>query len=387
MTKYNEYFLPVYNRKELNIIKADGSYLYTDEGKYLDMIAALGVNVLGSANKRIISAIEKQANRYMHISNFYESDIVGEYAKYLCENTFADKIFFSNSGTESIEAGLKIIKKYGKQNNKDIILSFSKGYHGRSLGSLSVTSKTKIKDTLEPLIPGIKSIEFNNINDIIENINERCAGIIIETVQGQGGVNIADKEFILKIRELTEKFGAVLLIDEIQSGIGRTGKFFSFEHYGIEPDLVASAKSLGGGLPLGALLVNKKYSQVLEKGDHGSTFGGNPVSCAAGLELVKQVNDEVFLSEVREKADKINYRLKKIRELNTDTIGEIKQLGMMIGIELKHGADKVTSLFEKEGVIVNVTGGNVLRLLPPLTLSYDEIDIFFEKFELVLNAM
>ncbi|MCK4980571.1 MAG: aminotransferase class III-fold pyridoxal phosphate-dependent enzyme, partial [Candidatus Delongbacteria bacterium] len=217
MTKYNEYFLPVYNRKELNIIKAEGSYLYTADGKFLDMIAALGVNVLGSSNKRIIKAIEKQANRYMHISNFYESDIVGEYAQYLCDNTFANKIFFSNSGTESIESGIKLIKKYGKQNKKDVILSFSKGFHGRSLGSLSVTSKTKVKDKIEPLIPGIKSIEFNNMQSIIENINERCAGIIIETVQGQGGVNIADKEFILKIRELTEKFGAILLIDEIQS--------------------------------------------------------------------------------------------------------------------------------------------------------------------------
>ena len=387
MTKYNEYFLPVYNRKELNIIKAEGSYLYTEDGKYLDMIAALGVNVLGSSNKKIIAAIEKQANRYMHISNFYESDIVGEYAKYLCDNTFADKIFFSNSGTESIEAGIKLIKKYGKQNKKDVILSFSKGFHGRSLGSLSVTSKTKIKDKIEPLIPGIKSIEFNSIEDVIGNINERCAGIIIETVQGQGGVNIADKEFILKIRELTEKFEAVLLIDEIQSGIGRTGKFFSFEHYGIEPDLVASAKSLGGGLPLGALLVNKKYSRVMERGDHGSTFGGNPVSCAAGLELVKQVNDEKFLKEVRIKADHIHKRLEEIKILNKDIIGEVKQLGMMIGVELKQGADRVTSLFEQKGVIVNITGGNVLRLLPPLTLSYDEIDHFFETFKTVLKNM
>lgn len=387
MTIYNEYFIPVYNRKEINVVKAEGSYLYTEDGKYLDMIAALGVNVLGSSNKKIIEAVEKQANRYMHISNFYESDIVGEYAKYLCDNTFADKVFFSNSGTESIEAGLKIIKKYGKQNNKDLILSFSKGYHGRSLGSLSVTSKTKIKDTIEPLIPGIKSIEFNNLNDITENINERCSGIIIETVQGQGGVNIADKEFIYKIRELTKKFDAIMLVDEIQSGIGRTGKFFSFEHFGIEPDLVASAKSLGGGLPLGALLVNKKYSQVLERGDHGSTFGGNPVSCAAGLELVKQVNDEAFLAKVREKAKKINIRLNEIRNLHTDIIGEIKQLGMMIGIEFKYGADKVTSLFENEGVIVNVTGVNVLRLLPPLTLSDDEINYFFEKFDVVLNNM
>ncbi|MBN2789407.1 MAG: acetylornithine transaminase [Candidatus Delongbacteria bacterium] len=387
MTKYNEYFLPVYNRKELNIIKAEGSYLYTEQGKYLDMIAALGVNVIGSSNKSIIDAIQDQIHRYMHISNFYESDIVGEYAEYLCKHTFANKVFFSNSGTESIEAGLKLIKKYGKQNNKDIILSFSKGYHGRSLGSLSVTAKTKLTNEIEPLIPGIKSIEFNSLNDIEKNINDRCAGIIIETVQGQGGVNIADKEFIVKIRELTEKFGAVMLVDEIQTGIGRTGKFFSFEHFGVVPDLVASAKSLGGGLPLGALLVNKKYSNILERGDHGSTFGGNPVSCAAGLALVKQVNDEVFLLKVREKAERMNVRFKKLRGSYSDIIGDIKQLGMMIGLEMKYGADKVTSLFENEGVIVNVTGGNVLRLLPPLTLSDDEIDYFFEKFEIVLNNM
>jgi len=383
MTKYEKYFIPVYKRFEHKVKFCDGSIIYTDKGDYLDMFSGIGVNVLGYNNKVISEAIRTQTGKFSHISNYFEAESVGKLAKYLTENTFAEKVFFTNSGTEAVEAGLKTIRKYGKNNNKFNIINFTKAFHGRTLGSSSISAPDKSSGYNSPAIPNIITLEFNNMNDL-DKIDEYTAGVFIEVIQGQGGINIADKDFIDKLKDKTDKNKAVLMIDEIQSGMGRTGKLLSFEHYGIKPDLCVIAKAVGGCLPLGVLLANDKFCDYLTVGEHGSTFGGNPVACAAGLAAIKQINNEKFLNSVEIKGGKLSAAILKLKENYPGRIGRISGLGMMLGIEILRNENKILELFEEEKIFVNITQGNILRLLPPLILTEDEIEIFIKTFEKVL---
>ncbi|MBU4486616.1 MAG: acetylornithine transaminase [Candidatus Delongbacteria bacterium] len=386
MTKYEKYFIPVYKRLKHKVEFAHGSTIYTKDGAYLDMFSGLGVNILGYFNKRVVNEISLQLSRYSHLSNYFEAEPVGKLAKYLVNNTFAEKVFFSNSGTEAVEAGLKIIRKYGKDNDRNNIITFTKAFHGRTLGAASVTAPDKSSVYNHSAVPNIITLEFNNENDL-DKIDGNTAGVFIEIIQGQGGINVADKAFIKKLKERTDKFKAVLMIDEIQSGMGRTGKLFSFEHYGIVPDLAVIAKAIGGGLPLGALLANKEFCDYLTYGEHGSTFGGNPVSCAAGLATIKQINNEKFLCSVSQKGEMLKEEILKLKHRYPEKIGRISGLGLMIGIEILKNEDKVMELFEKEKIFVNMTRGNILRLLPPLIITEEEIKHFVEKFETVLSKM
>ena len=385
-TEYSQYFLNTYRRKELKIVSNKGMYLYTENDRYLDMLSGLGVNALGGLDNDIVEEISEQSKKYFHLSNFFETEPAGKLAKYLVENSFAEKVFFTNSGTESIEAGLKIIKKYGNLNNKMNIIVFKNGFHGRSLGSLSITAQKKYKDQVNPLLPNIITLDFNDIEGIEKAIDDNCAGAVLEVIQGEGGINIADQGFIKKLRELTTKHDSLLLIDEIQTGIGRTGKLFAFEHYNIKPDLVTISKALGGGMPLGALLVNDKLKDIFSPGDHGTTFGGNPISCVAGLKILEKVNNNEFYSNLKNNSNYLKSKLENLKEKYSKVIGNIKIIGLMIGIEiLTDNPLAIVDKFQTEKVIVNVTHGNILRLLPPLIISRDDIDEFMEIFERIVR--
>ncbi len=384
---YNKYFLPIYRRKEIDIFENKGTRLVTNKGEFLDLISGLGVNVLGGSHPKIIEAIKEQAEKFLHVSNFYATKPVRELAEYLTKVTFASKVFFSNSGTESMEAGLKLIKKYGNLNNKRNIIVFKNAFHGRSLGSLSLTPGKKVHQDLNPLLPNIIALDYNDYDDLEKYIDENCSGVILEVVQGHGGVNIADKKFVQTIRNKTKEHQAIMFIDEIQSGIGRTGKFLAYEHFEVVPDLCAIAKAVGGGLPLGALLVSKEYDDIFGYGEHGSTFGGNPLSCAAGLALLKVVNDEKFLDEVREKSSYFESKLLKLKEKYPKIISRVNVLGFMIGVEMKEYSKIITKEFEQEKIIVNVTNGNILRLLPPLILTKEEIDLVIATFDKILARL
>ena len=385
-TEYSKYFLNTYRRKMLKITSNKGMYLYTEEAKYLDMLSGLGVNALGGLDDEVVNEIFEQSKRYFHLSNFFETEPAGKLAEYLVKNSFAEKVFFTNSGTESIEAGLKIIKKYGNLNNKMNIVVFKNGFHGRSLGSLSITAQKKYKDQVNPLLPNIITLDFNDITGIEKAIDDNCAGVVLEVIQGEGGINIADQDFIKRLREITAKHNSLLLIDEIQTGVGRTGKLFAFEHYDIEPDLATVSKALGGGMPLGALLVNEKLKDIFSPGDHGSTFGGNPLSCAAGLKVLEKVNNTDFYSSLIKNSDYFKTKLETLKIKYPEIIGNIKIIGLMIGIEiLSEEPMSIVDKFQEKNVIVNVTHGNILRLLPPLIISKDDIDQFMVIFEKILN--
>ncbi len=386
MEVYDKYFIPVYKRIKLNITRAEGSYLYDGETPYLDMFSGLGVNVLGHGNRAIKKAVTEQTGRYMHISNYFRSEPAVELAEWICGNTFAGSVFFTNSGTEAMEAGLKIIRKHSSITGKKDIIVFSKAFHGRTSGSASLSEPDISSVYTETAVPGIVRLPFNS-GESLSRIDKNTAGVVIETIQGQGGVNVADRNFLIRLRELTEREGALLFIDEIQSGMGRTGKFFAFENYGIVPDICAAAKGIGGGLPLGALLVSEKYSKILGPGEHGSTFGGNPVSCAAGLAAVRQITASGFLDAVTTKGQILHAGLMKLKEEYPDLIGRISGIGLMTGVEILKGSERLPGLFLQNGILVNMTCGNILRLLPPLTIGENELEVFLSVFGAVLKEI
>ncbi len=386
MSEFEKYFMPVYKCIEKKITGSEGCYLLTEDGRYLDMFSGLGVNILGYRNEDINLAVVDQINRFYHISNYFESEPAGLLAKYLCENTFAEKIFFTNSGTEAIEAGMKIVRKYSKENNRPEIITFSKAFHGRTLGSASVTEPDNSSSYNCPGVPNIKKLPFNDIESL-GMIGKNTAAVFLEVIQGQGGVNVASPEFVQKLKAVTEEQSVILLIDEIQSGMGRTGRLFAFGHYGIAPDLCVTAKGIGGGLPLGALLAGKKFADYLGQGEHGSTFGGNPVSCAAGLAALRQINKKEFLDSVFEKGRYLLEQIDCLKQKYPGKISRISGIGLMIGVEIIKGHEKIPNLFMERKIFVNMTQGNVLRLLPPLVIEYEGIDFFLSGFESILKRL
>ncbi|HXK49470.1 MAG TPA: aminotransferase class III-fold pyridoxal phosphate-dependent enzyme [Clostridiales bacterium] len=385
MTEFEKYFIPVYKRIEKRITGSKGCYLITEDGKYLDMFGGLGVNALGYNVSNVNNAIEAQLERFSHLSNYFEAEPVGKLAEYLVNNTFAEKVFFTNSGTEAIEAGMKLIRKYGKANGKNTIITFSQAFHGRTLAAASVTAPDNSSPYNFPGgVPNVMTLKFNDTGDL-DKINGDTAGVFVEFIQGQGGVNVADGEFARKLSERTAKFKAVLMADEIQSGMGRTGKLFSFEHFGIVPDIAVTAKAIGGGLPLGVLMAGREHCDILGYGEHGSTFGGNPVSCAAGLETIKTINRKTFLENVSKKGGMLVDEAVELRNKHPELIGRISGLGLMIGIEILRNENKISELFQKEKIFVNMTQGNILRLLPPLIINEGEIELFISAFSKILK--
>jgi len=384
MNNYNEYFLNTYRRKKINIIGHQGSYLKSDQGDYLDMFSGLGVNALGGSHPAVISAMHEQLDKFLHLSNYFLNEPAGKMAEYLIKHTFAEGVFFSNSGTEAMEAGLKLIKKYGNQAGKSKIMVFGNGFHGRTLGALSATAQAKYQDQVAPLLPGFVVAEFNNTADFLAKFDGSFAGVILEAIQGEGGINIASQEFMDTLRSKTSESQSILLIDEIQSGIGRTGELFAFENYKIVPDLVTAAKPLGGGLPLGALLVGEKYKNIFAPGDHGSTFGGNALPCAGGLALLQIVNTPEFLSEVKSKGELLKSEILRLQVKFPRIIGSIRQMGLMLGIDILKNHLQLMQLMEDHKILVNFTRENVLRLLPPLNIKKQEILLFTNTLEKIL---
>ncbi|MDZ7623990.1 MAG: aspartate aminotransferase family protein [Ignavibacteriaceae bacterium] len=379
-----EILLQTYKRIPIQISHGEGVYLFSEDGKkYLDFFSGLAVNALGYGNKKIIQAIEEQIKKYIHLSNYYINSPQIELAERLVKYSGLSKVFFTNSGTEAVEASLKLIRKhFGPDKN---IITFSNAFHGRTYGSLSLSGKEKYKKYFSPLLPNIIQLEFNDLEQLEKNVTENTAAIYLEFIQGEGGIHIVSNQFVEMIDELRNKFGFALVADEVQSGIGRTGKPFAYQHYNIEPDLVIVAKAIGGGLPLGALMTNKKYENVFQQGDHGSTFGGNPVACAAGLEVVYEVFENELVKNV---ADLGNYFLSELNLLHKkypDKIVDVRGLGFMIGVELSKSCASLVDKFREKGILVNCTNENVLRILPPLISTKENIDYFINIFNEILS--
>ena len=384
LEKEKKFLLHTYKRIPLEISHGEGVYIVTKDGKkYLDFFSGLAVNSLGYGNKKIINAIEEQIKKIIHLSNYYVNNTQLELAEKLIKYSGLSKVFFTNSGTEAVEASLKLLRKALGPDKK--IFSFSNAFHGRTYGSLSLSGKEKYKKYFAPLLPNIFQLEFNNINQIEDNLDETTAAVYIEFVQGEGGIRIASKQFIKRLDELRKEFGFVLVADEVQSGIWRTGKPFAYNHFNLKPDLVIVAKTIGGGFPLGALITNKKYSDAFQIGDHGSTFGGNPVACAAGLAVIEEIINIKLMNNVENLSNYFISKLNQLKDKFPDKIKDVRGLGYMLGVELNFPCNKIVDEFRENCILVNCTSENVLRILPPLISIKTNIDQFLTTFEKLLK--
>lgn len=367
--------MPTY-RREIALLRGKGSYVYDDTGKgYLDFMAGISVNNLGYGHKKILKAIKKQSELLIHSSNLYYNQPQANLAQWLIENSFGDKVFFCNSGAEAIEGAIKLARKFakGKRESKFKIISLENSFHGRTYGALSATGQTKYQKGFEPLLEGFEYIPFNDLKAAEEAITQDCCGVIVEPLQGEGGVNLVSSEFLKVLKNQCLESDALLIFDEIQCGMGRTGKLFAYEHYGVSPDIMVLAKSLGGGLPLGAIVAREEVAQAFSLSTHASTFGGNPVSCAAALSFCKQLSQKGFLEEVAEKGAYFISKLAGLKN-NFGNIREVRGKGLMIGLELNFPGENLVKECLQAGLLINCTNERVLRFLPPLTVSRKEID-------------
>ena len=383
--------LETYNRANLSFVRGNGPWLETAEGeKYLDFGSGIAVNCLGHSNIGLIKALEKQAKLLWHTSNLYSIPVQEELAKILVDNTFADKVFFTNSGTESIECSIKMARKYSADKGrikKKQIITFEGSFHGRSMAAISASAAAKLTKGFEPLLPGFTSMPFGNIDAIKSlDFNGICA-ILIEPIQGEGGIRPFKKEFLEDLREVCDKHNILLIFDEIQSGIGRSGDFFAYEKSGVKADIVAVAKGIGGGFPLGCCLASTEAASGMTLGTHGSTFGGNPLACAVGVAVVNEVLSNGFLQSVIEKGTKLWTSLTALVAKNPTVFDSVRGRGLMLGLKCVVNNSKVIEAAYKNRLLLVPAGDNVVRILPPLNITEDEIDLAMERLTSVTLAI
>ena len=371
--KEKQYILQTYGRYNLVVSKARGKYVWDHKGKkYLDFFSGISTSNLGHGDRRVLSAVRKQSEKYMHVSNYYYAEPQVKLAEKLIGLSFPGKVFLSNSGAEANECAIKLARKYGSKSGRYEILVFNNSFHGRTMATLSSTGQKKFHMGFEPLLKGFRFAELNDMNSVKKCVNKRTAGVLIELVQGEGGVNIAQKAFVQALKKLCVKHKLLLMVDEIQTGIGRTGKVFAYQHYGIKPNIVTLAKSLGGGLPLGATIIDNGLASVLSYGEHGSTFGGNPVSCAAALEVLKALTPGL-LKKVSENGKYFTDKLTVLKR-SWSFIKEARGLGLMVGVELAFKGADIVKFCQAKGLLINCTNDTVLRFLPPLIIDKSDID-------------
>ncbi|MBU3928449.1 MAG: aspartate aminotransferase family protein [Bacteroidetes bacterium] len=380
-----KYYLQVYKRYPLTLERAEGAHVWDVEGnEYIDALGGIAVNSVGHCHHKVVKAIQEQAAKLIHISNFYLSIPQMMLAEKLVSLSGLDRVFFTNSGAESVEGAIKIARKYahGIQKGGNII-SFENSFHGRTLATIA-SGKKAYQKGFEPIPQGFMQVPFNNMEVVKRAANNQTAAIIIEPVQGEGGVNVASKSFLKELRTFCDEQKIALIFDEIQCGVGRTGKMFAKDHYGVNPDIMTLAKALGGGVPIGAILSNEKVSAAMDFGDHGTTFGGNPLACAASLATLEVIETENLMQQAEEKG---NWLKEKITALKNPGIVEIRGKGLMIGVEFNFETKPLVQKMLEKGVLANATAGNVLRLVPPLNISYQDLEKVVDVLTKSLNEI
>ena len=384
------YLAKNYKREGLAFVKGKGTRLFTEEGEeYLDLTSGIAVCNLGHAHPLLVEEIKKQAELLWHTSNLYWTEPQVLLAEKLCQLSFAERVFFANSGAEAIEASLKLARRWAYENfgkKKREIIALKNSFHGRTFGALSITGQPHYWEGFEPLLPEIKFVSPNNINELEETISEKTCALVLEPIQGEGGIIPLEKSFLESARELCNKHKVLLVFDEIQTGIGRTGSLFAYEHFGIEPDVMCLAKALANGLPLSAVLAKEDIFSALKPGTHASTFGGNPIACRVGVKVLEIVSEKTFLEEVSLKGKVLKEKLEKYAEKFKDVIKEVRGLGLLIGIEFfeKEIAGKIYKELLKRRILTTMPKPQVIRLSPPLIINWREIDFFVENFEDIL---
>lgn len=375
-----------YKRLPVAIAHAEGCRITDVDGAtYLDMLGGIAVNALGHSHPKVVEAVVAQARRYMHVSNFFYQEPQIRLAESLAQVSGYPRIFFSNSGAEATDGAIKMARRFGSRQGRYDVIGFTGGFHGRTYGALSVMDKPLYKDGMGPFLPNTMVLPYNDVDALESRVDEHTAAIILEFVQGEGGVTAATSEFVEAIWRLKERYGFMVIADEVQSGIGRTGTFFSFERYGVRPDIVTVAKAMGGGLPLGGILATEEAAALFERGMHGTTYGGNALACAAGAVVVEEVVGGL-MAHVIEIGDYLRARLLELQAQMPDRIRELRGRGCMQGVVLTSDAAPVVAALLERRIIANATSGNVVRLVPPYVITRDDVDEFIDTFGDILRA-
>jgi len=366
--------MPVYPRCGVRPVRGEGCYLIGERGeRYLDFASGIAVNILGHGHPHLVKTIQEQAATLMHVSNLYGSPLGEALARRLIDMTFADTVFFTNSGAEAVECAVKTARRYHYADGhpeRTRIISFEHAFHGRTLGMISATNQPKMRDGFEPLLPGFEVIPFNDLAAAEAAIDATTAGFLLEPVQGEGGILPATPEFLKGLRRLCDEHGLLLVLDEVQCGVARTGLFSAHEHYGITPDIMAIAKGIGGGFPLGACLATEEAAKGMVFGTHGSTYGGNPLAMAVGNAVLDVIANDEFLANVRSKADRLRHALEQMIPNHDGLFESVRGLGLMLGVKLRSDSRAfVAHLRDNHGLLTVAGGGNIVRILPPLVIE------------------
>ncbi len=386
-----KYIMNTYNRFPVVFIKGRGTKVFdSDNREYLDFVAGIAVCNLGHCHPKVTVAFQKQAQRLVHISNLYHNEPQIKLAKLLVENSFADKAFFCNSGAEANEAAIKLVRKYAKEKlkgNRFEIITMEKSFHGRTMATITATGQEKVQKGFEPLLPGFKHVPFNNIDAVKKAVSKKTAAVMLEPIQGEGGVNIPDNDYLKKLRRLCNDEGILLVFDEVQTGMGRTGKLFAYEHYNIEPDIITLAKALGNGVAIGAMLAKDAVAEVFTPGSHATTFGGNPLACSAAVASLETImEDGILFDNCVRMGDYLTRGLKELKKEHS-FIKDIRSKGLLVGMELAIDGKVVVTECLKDGLLINCTMDKILRFIPPLIVTKEEIDSMLEILYGVLKRI
>ena len=375
--------MPVYPRCDVRPVRGEGCYLFGEKGeKYLDFASGIAVNLLGHGHPALTKAIADQAATLMHVSNLYGSPQGEAFAQRLVDKTFADTVFFTNSGAEAVECAIKTARRYhhakGNPHKHDLI-TFSNAFHGRTMATISATNQEKLRDGFAPLLPGFKVVGFDDLEAALAAIDHNTAGFLLEPVQGEGGIRPASKAFIEGLRKACDEHDLMLVFDEVQCGVARTGTLYAYEQYGVEPDILASAKGIGGGFPLGACLATEKAASGMTVGTHGSTYGGNPLAMAAGQAVFDVVANDEFLAHVRAMGERLRSALEQMIPNHDHLFHSVRGMGLMLGIKMNSDSRAFVNWLRGQGLLAVAAGDNVMRVLPPLVIEEEHIREFVDR--------
>lgn len=383
---YGKYVLATYARQEMCLVKGDGVWVWDIDGKkYLDFFPGWAVSGIGHRHPRVIRRLEEQLGKILHVSNNYYNDVQPFLAEKIIGHSFPGKVFFANSGAEANECAIKLARRYGSPERYEII-TMERSFHGRTLATLTATGQDKAKNGFSPLPEGFKHVPFNDIKAFEKAVTPRTVAVLIEPIQGEGGINVPDAGYMRELKDICVRKDMLFMVDEVQTCMGRTGEMFAYKHFGIEPDVMTLAKSLGGGLPIGAAVIADKYSGVLSAGTHASTFGGSPVICAAALGVFEAIEEEDLIGNAVRMGEYIAEKLGRMKKVNP-VIEEVRGKGLMIGVKLGVAdASGIAERCREDGLLINCTQKNVLRIMPPVTVTKENIDMAMEKLSKALGG-
>ncbi|MCM8818683.1 MAG: aspartate aminotransferase family protein [Candidatus Omnitrophica bacterium] len=371
---YNEYVVPSYKKQNLIFVKGKGSYLWDIDGKkYLDFFPGWAVSGLGHCHPQVVKKIKQQVDILIHLSNNYYHPWQALLAEKLSKLSFGGKVFFCNSGAEANESAIKLARLYGRKTKRYKIISMENSFHGRTLATVTMTGQRKYNEMFEPLPVGFIYAKFNDFSDLLNKIDDKVVGIILELIQGEGGINVIDEEYLRKVKKLCIEKDILLIFDEVQTGFGRTGKLFAYQVFGVEPDIMTLAKTLGGGFPVGAMIAKKEIADLMTAGTHASTFGGSPVACCACLAVLEAIEKDNLIENVKIMGEYLKEKLEQLKE-EFKIIKKIKGIGLMLAIEIEGNGEELVNICAENGLLINCTHQNVIRIMPAINVKKQEID-------------